>query len=206
VPEFPQTSHSLIARVKDLSDAPSWAEFLAIYQPVVFRMARRRGLQDADAMDVSQQIFLSIANSIDGWEADESRPPFRAWLTTVARNAITKSLTRRPRDVATGTSSVDQLLSALPDDGWTRDELAKETRREVVHCVSKKIRNEFSESVWQSFYRTAIQGEAIADVAQSLGCSTGSIYVARFRVIARLKEKVAEITNHWDLGELTHDD
>ena len=63
VPEFPETSHSLIARVSDPSDAASWAEFLAIYQPVIFRMARRRGLQIADAQDVLQQVFLSIGLS-----------------------------------------------------------------------------------------------------------------------------------------------
>ncbi|TWU38618.1 RNA polymerase sigma factor [Novipirellula artificiosorum] len=98
MPEFPETSHSLIARVSDPSDAASWAEFLAIYQPVIFRMARRRGLQIADAQDVLQQVFLSVARSIDGWEATEGRAPFRAWLTTIARNAITKSLSRRPSD------------------------------------------------------------------------------------------------------------
>lgn len=108
--EFPDTSHSLIARVKDQRDAASWAAFLAIYQPVVFRMARRRGLQTADAQDVIQQVFLSIAHAIDSWEAAEGRPPFRAWLTTIARNAITKSFRRQLRDVSTGSSSVAELL------------------------------------------------------------------------------------------------
>ena len=88
--EFPDTSHSLISRVKDLGDGAAWTEFLGIYQPVVFRMARRRGLQDADAQDVMQQVFLSIARSIEGWTPGDLQPPFRAWLTTIARNAITK--------------------------------------------------------------------------------------------------------------------
>ena len=111
--EFPDTSHSLIARLKDQRDAASWAEFLAIYQPVVFRMARRRGLQTADAQDVIQQVFLSIAHAIDNWEAADGRPPFRAWLTTIARNAITKSFRRRLRDVSSGSSSVGELLNEL---------------------------------------------------------------------------------------------
>ena len=64
--EFPDTSHSLIFRVKNPADGAAWTEFLGIYQPVVFRMARRRGLQDADAQDVMQQVFLSISKSIEG--------------------------------------------------------------------------------------------------------------------------------------------
>ena len=110
MPDFPETNPSLIARVKDLGDGVAWTEFLGIYQPVVFRMARRRGLQDADAQDVMQQVFLSISKSIDGWTPRASQPPFRAWLTTIARNAITKALTRRPRDAATGSSSIAELL------------------------------------------------------------------------------------------------
>ena len=112
--EFPETNHSLIARVQDLGDGASWAEFLEIYQPVVFRMARKRGLQDADAHDVVQQVFVSISRAIGRWEESPDKPPFRAWLTTIARNAITNSLTRRPRDAASGASSVIDLLNAHP--------------------------------------------------------------------------------------------
>jgi RNA polymerase sigma-70 factor (ECF subfamily) len=206
VSEFPDTSHSLIARVKDQRDAASWAEFLAIYQPVVFRMARRRGLQTADAQDVIQQVFLSIAHAIDKWEAADGRPPFRAWLTIIARNAITKSFRRQRRDVSTGSSSVGELLNDLPDREATASELMREMRREIVHWAAEQIREEFSEAVWQSFYRTAVEGESIAAVATAMKRSAGSIYVARYRVIARLKEKIDEVTHNWDSGDFSHDD
>ena len=120
--EFPDTSHSLIFRVKNPADGAAWTEFLGIYQPVVFRMARRRGLQDADAQDVMQQVFLSISKSIEGWTPGDLQPPFRAWLTTIARNAITKALTRRPRDSATGSTSMVDLLEAQPDPRATTAE------------------------------------------------------------------------------------
>lgn len=206
MPEFPDTSHSLIARVKDLSDATSWAEFLAIYQPVLFRMARRRGLQNADAQDVTQQVFLSIARAIDGWEAAEGRPPFRAWLTTITRNAITKSLIRRPRNMSAENSSVEHLLHEIPDKEATASELIRETRHEIAHWAAQQIRSEFSQVVWQSFHRTAVQGESIAEVAAAMGRSAGSIYVARYRVIARLKEKIDELTHSWDIGEFPYEE
>lgn len=61
---FPETNEMLIARVKDLGDADSWLEFVGIYQPTILKMAKRRGLQDADARDVAQQILISVSNSI----------------------------------------------------------------------------------------------------------------------------------------------
>lgn len=203
MPEFPETNHSLVARVKDSGDGASWAEFLGIYQPVVFQMAKRRGLQDADAQDVMQQVFLSISRSIDDWTAGDDRPPFRAWLTTIARNAITKLLTRRPRDLATGSTSMLDLLDAVPDQDDLTAEIQAAARREIVYWAAEQVRSEFSDTVWSGFWQTAIEGVPISDVAKSTRRSVGSIYVARFRVTARLKEKILEVSQQWDLQEFT---
>ncbi|MBL8819389.1 MAG: sigma-70 family RNA polymerase sigma factor [Planctomyces sp.] len=199
--EFPETNPSLIARVKDLGDGVSWVEFLGIYQPVVYRMARRRQLQDADAQDVMQQVFLSISRSIESWEPGEGQPPFRAWLMTIARNAITKALARQPRDRATGTTSVADILENRPAAEATASEILSEARREIIRWATEQIRSEFSEETWRLFQQTAIDGVSIVEVAKSSGRSAGSIYVARFRVIARLKEKIQEVSQHWDLQE-----
>ena len=197
--EFPETSQNLIARVKDSADAASWAEFLGIYQPVLIRMARRRGLQDADAHDVTQQVFLSISRSIENWTAGNDQPPFRAWLTTVAKNAITKALTRRPRDTAAGSTSMIELLHSHPEPQATTAELQVEARREIVRWAAEQIRSEFSAETWNVFWQTAIEGQPVAEVAKESGRSPGAIYVARFRVTARLKEKISEVSEHWDL-------
>ncbi|MBS0206076.1 MAG: sigma-70 family RNA polymerase sigma factor [Planctomycetes bacterium] len=201
MPDLPDTNHSLIARVKDLADGASWGEFLAIYQPVVLRMARRRGLQDADAQDVMQQIFLSISRSIEGWTAERDQPPFRAWLTTIARNAITKALTRRRRDVGTGSTSVAELLKHQPEHDNLTADLLVEARRELVRWAAEQIRLEFSDETWKVFWMTSIDGTSVAETVKITGRSSGSIYVARYRVIARLKEKILEVSQLWDLQE-----
>jgi RNA polymerase sigma-70 factor (ECF subfamily) len=201
--EIPETNKSLILRVRDLGDGASWHDFLAIYQPVVFRMARQRGLQEADAQDVMQTVFLSIARAIDGWVDGPAQPPFRAWLTTIARNAITKALTRRPRDVATGSSSISDLLANQPQREITPEKIALETRHEIVRWACEQIRVEFSEEIWRIFWVTSIDGVPVAKIARETGRSAGSIYVARFRVIARLKEKVSEVSQLWDVREVT---
>ncbi|XZE22031.1 RNA polymerase sigma factor [Pirellulaceae bacterium SH449] len=198
---FPETSETLIARVKNLGDVDSWSEFVGIYQPTILRMAKRRGLQDADALDVAQQILISVSHSISSWSPDLDAPPFRAWLVTIARNAITNALSRKPIDSAWGGSSVISQLNSLPEPSSieeTRAELSRETRNQTVLWAANQIRNEYSPSVWQAFWLTAIEGQPIAEVAKVLNCSTGSIYVARYRVVARLKEKVHELTQDWE--------
>ena len=199
--DFPETNRDLILRVQELGDGVSWSEFLGIYQPVVLRMARRRGLQDADAQDVMQQVMLSISRSIGRWTAEASQPPFRAWLTTIARNAITKALARRPPDAATGSSSVMCMLRELPDLEETTSEIQSEARRQIIHWAAEQLRSELSPDTWKIFWQTAIEGVAIADVAKSMGRTPGAIYVARFRVLAKLKEKVLEFSQHWDLRD-----
>jgi RNA polymerase sigma-70 factor (ECF subfamily) len=198
--DLPDTSHSLIARVKNLADGAAWTEFLAIYQPVVYRMARRRGMQDADAQDLTQRVFSAISQAIDGWEPAPDRPPFRAWLVTVTRNAITKALTRNPPDQGAGSSSVMELLAAEPaDDPETTAELLTESRREALRWASEQIRPEFNDMTWRLFWETSIQGRSVAETCAAVGCSAGTVYTARYRVVQRLKEKVEEISQHWDL-------
>lgn len=198
--DFPETSHSLIARVKDLADGAAWAEFLGIYRPVVYRMARKRGMQDADAQDVTQRVFLSVSQAIDGWEPAPNGPPFRAWLVTVTRNAITKALARSRPDVGAGGSSVAELLNeVLADDPQTTAEFVLESRREALRWASEQIRAEFSETTWNLFWQTAVQGHSVADVATATGRSPGAIYMARFHVLQRLKQKVQEVSQLWDL-------
>lgn len=197
--QFPETNHSLVARVKNLGDGASWVEFMGIYQPVVYRMAKRRGLQDADAHDVMQQVFVSIAGAIERWESSAELPPFRAWLTTITRNAISKALSRRPRDRATGSTSVMEQLNAVADTGEGSDEeFAVEARRQMFRWAAQRVRIEFAPATWDMFWRTSVMGESASDVATASERTTGAVYIARHRVIARMKEEIADLSNQWE--------
>ena len=85
---FPETRESLIVQVKDPSNRLAWERFVAIYQPVIYRIAIARGLQDADAHDLTQQVLIAVASSIGRWEKSGETKRFRHWLRRVARNAI----------------------------------------------------------------------------------------------------------------------
>lgn len=190
----PETRESLIARVKDPADAAAWTEFLAIYRPVVYRLARRR-MQDADAQDVAQRVLLAVSQAIGRWEPGPDQPPFRAWLAKIARNAILNAVSRRKPDMGSGSTSLIEVLNQQArEDPDTTAELLVESRRETLRWVTEQIRTEFSEATWKLFWETAVLGKSIAEVAHSSRRTVGAVYMARFKVMQRLKERVSEVT------------
>ena len=125
--EFPDTQSLLLANIQSLENREAWEEFVEVYRPIIYRMARRRGMQDSDAQDLSQDVLLRVSGSIDRWEP---RPGvrFRHWLRTVAANAIVTALTKSNRAAMNG-SSADQMLAAVPESE-TESELENEYLRE----------------------------------------------------------------------------
>src|SRR5205823_4238558 len=98
------------------------------------------------------------------------RPPFRAWLVTITRNAVTKALTRQRPDAGTGSSSVLELLNAEPaEEPETTAEFLLESRREALRWATDQVRPEFSEATWRLFWETTIEGHPVAEVARITG-------------------------------------
>jgi RNA polymerase sigma-70 factor (ECF subfamily) len=193
----PDTNDSLIARVKDPADEAAWVEFLAIYQPVVQRMARNRGLQAADADDLAQTVFLLLSSAINDWTPKPEGPPFRAWLFTITRNAIINALKSRQRHQAEGGTTVLELLDQVPDQASSA-EFYRESQREVFRWVCAEVRPEFSPATWNIFWRTAVEETPAEQVAAEMNRKVGAIYVAKWRVLKRIKERVADCTFGWE--------
>jgi len=196
--DWPETSESLILRVKDPTDVAAWSAFLAIYRPVVYRLARSRGLQDADADDLAQQVFLAIARAVESWKPVTEGAPFRAWLYRIAQNEILKAITRRKPDTAAGSSSVQELLHAIPQrDADASVELVRESRMEAFRWASEQVRHEFTAATWTMFWQSTVKGQTVEDVAASHCRSNGAVYLSRYRVMKRLKEKLDEVSDNW---------
>ena len=189
--EFPETRDSLLVQVKDPENREAWERFAQMYRPVIFRIALARGLQDADAHDLAQQVLMSVASAIGRWEKETK---FRNWLSRITRNAILNALTRRPKDQAKGGSSVQDLLEEVPNCDEATDELiAKEYRRELYLRASELVRPTVTSETWEAFQRTVVAGHEIEDVAKDLGKSVGAIYSCRSRVMLRLRETVKDL-------------
>jgi RNA polymerase sigma factor (sigma-70 family) len=190
--ELPGTRHSLIVKLRDPANSAEWSEFVAIYEPLVYRLARRKGLQDADAQDLCQEVFRAVARAVDRW--DPARGQFRAWLSRIARNLLINFLTRGRQPRGSGGTSMQELLEAQPAcDPSATALLESEYERQVFRWAAEDIRGEFAPATWQGFWLTAVENRAPVDVAASLGMSVGAVYVARSRVLARLKKRIEQI-------------
>jgi RNA polymerase sigma-70 factor (ECF subfamily) len=193
--EMPETRQSLLLRIRDHRNARAWGEFVGIYEPLVYRLARSRGFQHADALELTQEVLLAVSKSIHRWDTDPARGSFRGWLFRVTRNLMINFLAKQRRHPqGVGDTDFQRLLTQQPDPA--QDESAVfdlEYRRQLFRWAAARIRNEFISSTWSAFWRTSVEGRAIGDVAAELGLTAGAVYVARSRVMARLRQRIEEV-------------
>jgi len=191
--DAPETRASLLVRLRDARDEQAWSEFLEIYQPLVYRLVRRQGFQDADAAELTQEVLVAVSRAIDRFDPSSNRGTFRGWLYRIARNLMVNLLIqhrRHPRSA--GGTDMLILLEQQPAAGDESALYQHEYRRQLFRWATERIRHEFQESTWQAFWLTCVEQRPIAEVATELGMSTGSIYVARSRVMARLRTRIQQ--------------
>jgi len=190
--QVPETRDSLLLRLADAADHEAWYQFTAIYRPLIYRVARRRGLQDADAQDLAQRVLLSVAGAIDQWHTRPKRARFRTWLHTVVKNTVIDHLRTAQLDVAEGGPSAQLRLQEATDSRADEAELDREYQRELFRWAAREVRGEFEETTWRAFWLTAVDGLSIPAVADELGKTVGAVYIARSRVMQRLRAKIRD--------------
>ena len=172
-------------------------EFVEIYEPLVYRLARRSGLQQADADDLTQEVFCAVAGAIDRWDPDPARGSFRSWLFRIARNLIVNLLAARggsrPTTGPADTDMMALLEAQTAPEGEDSALFDIEYRRRLFAWAAERIRGSFHETTWQAFWRTGVDGQDVHSVAESLGLTPGAVYVARSRVMARLRQEIETI-------------
>ena len=191
----PETRFSLIGRLADSEDLEAWNEFVQLYQPLIFRIARRRGLQHADAAEVAQEVLTRVASVVHRWDPNESKGSFRGWLYRITRNLTIDHLRKSGRQAA-DVNGAEEWLNQIADPAQEPSRVFQlEYERQLFAWAARRIQGEFRESTWQAFWQTAVEGVAIKEVSQDTGLSAGAIYVARSRVMKRLSEEVQKRSN-----------
>jgi RNA polymerase sigma-70 factor (ECF subfamily) len=193
--EAPRTQPSLLIRLRDRGDERAWAEFTEIYGPLIYQLARRRGLQEADAQDLVQDVFRAVARAIERYDPDPARGSFRGWLSRIAGNLIINLLAaqrRHPR--GSGDTDMQRLMEEQPAAAEEESILFEsEYRQRLLDWAAERARTVFSEPIWQAFWQAAVQGRPAKDVAASLGMSVGTVYQYKSRVVTRIRREIERV-------------
>jgi RNA polymerase sigma-70 factor (ECF subfamily) len=183
--ESPGTRASLLVRLRDPEDAASWNLFVDLYAPLIYGFFRRQGLQDADAADLTQEVLARVSQGIRRLDYDPARGTFRGWLFTVVRNRW-RSWAARPQ-LPRENALLDDQPAPHEDREWEND-----YRRRLLAWAADQVRPTVAAATWQAFWATGIEGHGAAETARELGLSVAAVYMAKSRVLARLKEVLRE--------------
>ena len=190
------TSATLLLRVRDVSDAKAWRDLVDRYTPRIYAWARAKGLQDADAADVTSIVLMRLVEAMRTFEYDPARS-FRGWLKTVTNHAIgavvneCRRLARRARD-----GGPETVFEAIADPRNQEDLQAALDRAhdENLRCeAEERVRLRVKRRMWQVYLQSCIENQPAPLVAQSLGFPVTTVYQYKRRVIKMLAEEIQRL-------------
>lgn len=187
------TRSTLLIRLKDRSDEDAWRTFNALYRPMLVSYARWRGLSEADADDAAQQCVEVVLARIGDYEHKAS---FKSWLRSIADHKVIDRIRARAggawgREVQPATGALEALEHRSPDgaDEWDRQWAMAHLR----HCA-EVARREVSDHTYEAFRAYAVDGREPGAVAAALGITVNQVYVAKHRVMERIRAIMLELT------------
>lgn len=187
-------SSTLLERVK-ARRPEAWERLVDLYGPVVYRWCRLSGVRAEDAPDVVQEVFTAVATHIADFRRERPGDSFRAWLATIARNKIRDHFRRRQgRPEARGGTDAQRQFLEVPE---LSDLSQPSGPLDADGLLSRRaldlVRAEFENRTWEAFWRTAIDGQRPAHVADDLGMSVNAVYKAKSRVLRRLRRELGDL-------------
>lgn len=191
----PETHPSLLVKIRDPSDGESWSRFIEIYAPVIYGFLQQRGIQDADAADLTQDVMASVSQAIQSFEYQPKQGRFRGWLFTVVQNRLRnfwRAASSRP--TAKGdTQSYLRLLEQPDEQSDASTQWDREYEHRLFVCAAELVRPNVQDSTWQAFWNTIVEGETPTKVADRLNMTPAAVRLAKARVIARIKREIQSL-------------
>jgi len=179
------TSLTLLDRLRQPGHPEAWERFARLYSPLLIRWAEFQGFQDADAEDLAQTVLVKLIRLLPRYERADGQT-FRGWLFAICKNECRDFRTRRATRSLPGNAGLAEVAEPSPVD----DPDEAEYRRRLVRRAMELIRKDFAPATWDAFEQFAMSGRAAADVARELGTSANAVYLARNRILTRLREEL----------------
>jgi RNA polymerase sigma-70 factor (ECF subfamily) len=185
------TSVSLLERLRTQPDSASWQRLVDLYTPLIQGWLRRHFLPDADVDDLVQEVLSVVVRELPRFEHNHRPGAFRSWLRTITAHRLREFWrSQRHRPVATGGSDFAQMLEQLEDSSSGLSRLWDEEHdRHIAQRLLQLIEVDFAPSTWQAFRRLVLDGASPDTVAAELGLSVNAVFVAKSRVLRRLRQE-----------------
>lgn len=192
----PQTSPSLLLRIRDSADEASWRVFSETYRPMVVSWCLKKGTPLSDAEDIAQEVMASVARAIKSFEYRPARGRFRAWLGTITANELNSHFGKKQRrPVGALPSGSFAAPPADPDSDWVAVYASR-----IFEAACERVRGQFEPDTWHCFERTWIRKETAPQVASALGIPVHSVYVNKSRVLKRLEAEVLLLADEFPVA------
>jgi len=183
------TPLTLLERLRRKDDPEAWNRFVDLYSPLLFEWTRRNGIGEADAEDLVQNVLVRLLKQMPAFER-RNLGSFRSWLFTIARNCWHDHCRSRARQHALA-------LGAAADQQRGNDPIAELTNAEYQGYLLRRslrvIESDFPESTWRAFVLHVVEGRPAAEVAAMTRITPNAVYLARGRVLRRLREELADL-------------
>ena len=187
------TRASLLIRIRDADDADAWQQFSEIYSELIYRYCVKRGLQDFEARDVTQDVLQKVFQKANDFEYDPTKGTFRGWLFMTTLNQIRDRSRKNAKQArGTGRSSVHRALDAV-DARQEQETWENDYRWRLFLWAAEKSKADFRDATYQAFWRVTMENQSAKQVAEKMEMTVGAVHIAKSRVMSRIREVVQQV-------------
>ena len=192
------TRASLLDRLKDREDQSSWQEFFDTYWQLIYRVAKKAGLTDAEAQDIVQETVIAMANKLPGFIYDPKVCSFKTWMLRLTRWRIIDTLRKRLPQSAPAADSNGTATSALdriPDESSLKLEAVwdDECEKSLLTAALQRLKPLLKPEHYQIFDLYALRQLPVSQVAEIMGISAARVYLVKHRVAAKIRNEIKAI-------------
>lgn len=181
-----KTPTSLLERLRQQFEPVAWARFVELYAPLIYACGRRVGLQDHDAADLTQEVFVTLLHVLPTFTYDRHKS-FRRWLQTITLNKWRNFCKQPERRMV---RSADGELEAVADANNLESFWEADYQQHILKRALAIMQADFQEKTWKACWETVVNDRPAAEVAAELGLTVGAVYAAKVRVLERLRQEL----------------
>jgi len=192
------TSFTLLEGLKNRQDSRAWQRFMARYEPMVMAFARKLGLNDTDAQDVCQETMLGFIQAYGDGRYDRDKGRLRSWLFGIAHRKAIDMKRRRAREIVVGDKTdASAFLGRIESPDQAKEIWEQQWQRSVLRACLEEVSKDLSPNTVKAFDLYVFEQWPVEKVAEQLGISQNAVYIAKTRVMERVRKIKAEMEEIW---------